>query len=339
MIKESLSKILNGENLTRTEAASVMEDIMDGKTTDAQIGAFLVALKMKGESVDEIAGCAEAMRKKATPVSTDQEVFVDTCGTGGDGSGTFNISTTAAFVVAGAGVCVAKHGNRSVSSSCGSADLLKTLGIDIEAAPEKVKVCLDEVGIGFLFAPVLHKAMKYAIGPRREIGVRTVFNILGPMTNPAGAKRQVIGVYDISLTDIMADVLKELGSEHVMVVHGLDGLDEISTSAKTKVTELRDGVIRGYYIDPSDFGIQPPNGEELAGGDAEKNARITLSILKGEKGPRRDAVVLNAAAGLVVGGKAASMEDGVRLASESIDSGKALEKLELLRKINPLQSG
>jgi len=335
MMKESLSKLLDREDLTRGEASAIMEAIMDGNATDAQIGAFLVALKMKGETVDEITGCAEAMRRKAIPVSTDREPFIDTCGTGGDGAGTFNISTTAAFVVAGAGLCVAKHGNRSVSSSCGSADLLKALGIDIEAPPERVKICLDEAGIGFLFAPTLHRAMKHAVGPRREIGVRTVFNILGPLTNPAGARRQVIGVYDVSLTDVMARVLKELGSEHVMVVYGLDRLDEISISAKTKVTELRDGRICGYYMDPGDFGIGPGRKADLAGGDAEKNARITLSVLRGERGPRRDAVILNAAAGLVVGGLAADMEDGIRMASESIDSGRALSKLELLRRIVP----
>ena len=332
MIREALSKVLDGEHLTRAEATAVMEEIMSGNATDAQIGAFLIALKLKGETVEEIAGSAQVMREKATRVPTRHEVVVDTCGTGGDGSGTFNISTTAAFVVAAAGLCVAKHGNRSVSSRCGSADVLKALGVNIETPPERVSVCLDEVGIGFLFAPMLHGAMKYAIGPRREIGVRTIFNVLGPLTNPAGARRQVIGVYDRELTETLAGVLRDLGSEHVFVVHGSDGLDEITSTGPTRVSELRDGEMDTYEIEPGDLGLASARPEDLAGGTPEENVRITLDILNGIRGPRRDVVLMNAAAGIVAGGGAQSLRDGVRVAEDAIDSGGALEKFEGLKR-------
>ena len=332
MIREALSKVLDGEHLTRAEATAVMEEIMSGNATDAQIGAFLIALKLKGETVEEIAGSAQVMREKATRVPTRHEVVVDTCGTGGDGSGTFNISTTAAFVVAAAGLCVAKHGNRSVSSRCGSADVLKALGVNIETPPERVSVCLDEVGIGFLFAPMLHGAMKYAIGPRREIGVRTIFNVLGPLTNPAGARRQVIGVYDGELTETLAGVLRDLGSEHVFVVHGSDGLDEITSTGPTRVSELRDGEMDTYEIEPGDLGLASARPEDLAGGTPEENVRITLDILNGIRGPRRDVVLMNAAAGIVAGGGAQSLRDGVRVAEDAIDSGGALEKFEGLKR-------
>jgi len=332
MIREALSKVLDGEHLIRTEATAVMEEIMSGQATDAQIGAFLIALKLKGETVEEIAGSAQVMREKATRIGTRHDVVVDTCGTGGDGAGTFNISTTAAFVVSAAGLCVAKHGNRSVSSRCGSADVLKALGVNIDAPPERVSACLDEVGIGFLFAPMLHGAMKYAIGPRREIGVRTIFNVLGPLTNPAGARRQVIGVYDGELTETLAGVLRDLGSEHVLVVHGEDGLDEITSTGRTRISELRGGEIHTYEIAPDDLGLERARAEDLAGGMPEENARIVLDVLNGAGGPRRDVVLMNAAAGIVAGGKTKALSEGVRVAAEAIDSGDALEKLEGLRR-------
>ena len=332
MIREALSKVLDGEHLTRAEATSVMEEIMSGQATDAQIGAFLIALKLKGETVEEIAGSAQVMREKATRIETRHDVVVDTCGTGGDGAGTFNISTTAGFVVSAAGLCVAKHGNRSVSSRCGSADVLKALGVNIEVPPERVSACLDEVGIGFLFAPMLHGAMKYAIGPRREIGVRTIFNVLGPMTNPAGAQRQVIGVYDEALTETLAGVLRDLGSERVFVVHGEDGLDEITSTGRTRISELRDGEIHTYEIAPGDLGLERARAEDLTGGTPEENAQIMLDVLKGVGGPRRDVVLMNAAAGIVAGGKAETLTMGVRVAAEAIDSGNALEKLERLKR-------
>lgn len=332
MIREALSKVLDGEHLTRAEATAVMEEIMSGQATDAQIGAFLIALKLKGETVEEIAGSAQVMREKATRIETRHGVVVDTCGTGGDGAGTFNISTTAGFVVSAAGLCVAKHGNRSVSSRCGSADVLKALGVNIEVPPERVSACLDEVGIGFLFAPMLHGAMKYAIGPRREIGVRTIFNVLGPMTNPAGAQRQVIGVYDEALTETLAGVLRDLGSERVFVVHGEDGLDEITSTGRTRVSELRAGEIQTYEIAPGDLGLERARAKDLAGGTPEENAQIMLDVLKGVGGPRRDVVLMNAAAGIVAGGKAETLMEGVRVAAEAIDSGNALEKLEGLKR-------
>jgi anthranilate phosphoribosyltransferase len=311
-----------------------MEEIMTGGATDAQIAAFLVALRLKGETPDEITGCATVMREKATKVVTRHSVVVDTCGTGGDHSGTFNVSTTAAFVVAGAGLCVAKHGNRAASSKCGSADLLKALGVRIDISPEQVGRCLDDVGIGFLFAPALHGAMKYAIGPRREIGIRTVFNILGPLTNPANAKRQVIGVYDGELTETVAEVLRQLGSERVFVVHGQDGLDEITTTTATKITELRDREIHTYTITPEDLGLSLADPQALLGGDEAENVKITLDVLGGKCCPQRDIVLLNAAAGIVAGGAAAMLKEGIAVAAESIDSGRALEKLQLLKQVS-----
>ena len=333
-VQESIAKLIEGEDLSRQEMMDVMNLVMSGDATDAQIGAFLVALRVKGETVAEIAGAAEVMREKSTKISTKHEVVVDTCGTGGDGSGTFNISTTAAFVVAGAGLCVAKHGNRAASSLCGSADVLKELGVNIEASPEVVGNCLDEVGIGFLFAIALHGAMKYAIGPRREIGTRTVFNALGPLTNPAGATRQVIGVYAGHLTEPLASVLGELGAERAFVVHGSDGLDEMTVTGKTQVSELQDGSVKTYEISPGDVGLGTASASDLQGGDAAHNAKMTLSVLKGEPGPARDIVLLNAAAGIVAGGKATELSDGVKVASEAIESGKAMEKLESLKVVS-----
>jgi len=329
-----IGKVVNGENLSRQEASEVMGDIMSGNATPAQIASFITALRIKGETVEEITGCVQVMREKVTKIEANAEILVDTCGTGGDGAHTFNISTVAAFVAAGAGLSIAKHGNRAVSSMSGSADVLKELGINIEAEPDRVAKCIDEVGIGFLFAPLLHPAMKHAIGPRREIGIRTIFNILGPLTNPAGAKAQVLGVYNASLTEQLAQVLNNLGSSHVFVVYGNDGLDEITIADKTHVTELKDGELRSYIIKPEDFGMQSADGSKLLGGNAEQNAIITLDILKGEKGPRRDIVLLNAGAAIVAGGKASSLMEGIRLAGESIDSGRAMEKLEMLRAVS-----
>lgn len=330
-IQEAIAKLIEGQGLSRDQMTGVMNQIMSGEATDAQIGAFLIALRIKGESVDEIAGAAAVMREKATPIATKHDVIVDTCGTGGDHSGTFNISTTAAFVAAGAGLCVAKHGNRAATSQSGSADVLNALGVNIEASPETMSKCLDDVGIGFLFAVSLHGAMKYAIGPRREVGARTVFNALGPLTNPAGAKRQVIGVYSPALTETLAGVLGSLGSEHAFIVHGSDGLDEMTLTGPTRVSELKNGSVSTYDVSPGDFGLAEASADALKGGDADENAEITLSVLKGAEGPSRDITLLNAAAAIVAGGKAGDLGEGVSVAAEVIDSGKALEKLEGLK--------
>jgi len=334
MIKEAIKKLVVAEDLTREEAAAVMTAIMDGAATPAQIGCFLTALRLKGETVDEITGFAEVMREKATRINCSREDVMDTCGTGGDGLCTFNISTCAAFVAAGAGVVIAKHGNRCVSSSCGSADVLKELGVNIEAEPAIVERCLETVGVGFLFAPKLHLAMKHAIGPRREIGIRTVFNILGPLTNPAGARRQLLGVYDEALTEPIARVLNNLGSRRVFVVHGDDGLDEISTTGPTRVTELDESEIRNYSIQPEDFGLSACSMEDLKGGDAPTNAMMLKEVLGGQKGPRKDIVLLNSAAVIVAAGKAKSLEEGLEIAAESIDSGRAVGKLNQLIEVS-----
>jgi len=333
MIQEAIQKVVNGENLTEQEAIDVMNIIMNGEATDAQIASFITALRLKGETIEEITGCAKVMREKATKIQTNHPLVVDTCGTGGDGAHTFNISTTAAFVAAGAGVPIAKHGNRSVSSRSGSADVLKTLGVNIEVEPDLVGRCVDEIGIGFLFAPLLHGAMKYAIGPRREIGIRTIFNILGPLTNPAGAKAQVLGVYDVNLTESLAKVLNNLGSKHVFVVHGKDGLDEITTTTDTQISELADGKVRTYALAPTELGIPKAKTEDLIGGTPEENAKMTLDILQGKPGPKHDIILLNASAAIVVGGKADNLRQGITIAAEAIDSGSALEKLEALREM------
>ena len=330
MIKEALSKIVSGSNLSVAEAREVMRQIMHGQATPAQIGAFLTALRMKGETADEITGCALAMRESAITVKPKRDQLVDTCGTGGDGSGTFNISTTVAFVAAGAGLAVAKHGNRSVSSRCGSADLLQALGVNLELSPEQVARCIDEVGIGFLFAPKLHPAMKYALAPRQEIGLRTIFNILGPLSNPAQAKRQLLGVYNSDLTELMAEVLRALGTEHAFVVHGADGLDELSVTGPNKVSELRNSHIETYYLDPQDLGLPRRKMSDLAGGSVGENVIITTALLKGEGGPKKDIVLLNAAAALIAGGKASSFAEGLGLAAEAIDNGNAERKLRQL---------
>ncbi|NOZ29194.1 MAG: anthranilate phosphoribosyltransferase [Chloroflexi bacterium] len=327
-MKEVIAKLLDRQDLSLAEAEAAMDVIMSGEATPAQIGAFLVALRMKGETVEEIAGCARSMRRNAVRVPIQHEgPIVDTCGTGGDRSGTFNISTTAAFVVAGAGVPVAKHGNRSVSSKCGSADVLEALGVNIQLTPEQVARCIDEIGIGFLFAPNFHPAMRYAIGPRRELGVRTVFNILGPLTNPAFATHQVLGVYDPALTEVMARVLTEMGSKAAFVVHGADGLDELSTTGVNRVSHMRDGQVETFELDPAELGLPRASLADLRGGDAAENAAICRRILSGEeRGPRRDVVLLNAAAALATG--TGDLRVGLERAREVLDSGAALRKLD-----------
>ena len=334
MIREAIQQVMAGNALTEAEMIETMNEIMEGKTTDAQIACFLTALRLKGETIREITGAARVMREKATPVPTKHSLVVDTCSTGGTGLSPFNISTTSAFVVAGAGVPVAKHGNRGVTRQSGSANVLMALGVNIEISPEHVGRCIDEVGIGFLFAPALHGAMKYAIGPRREIGIRTIFNALGPLTNPAGAQAQVLGVYAPELTETHANVLNNLGCKHAFVVHGDDGLDEITTTTTTRVSELRNGAVKTYTLDATAFGIPKGDLNALLGGSPEENAEITVNILKGEKGPKRDIVVLNAGAAIVAGGKADSLEAGIELANESIDSGEALAKLEGLKTVS-----
>ena len=332
MIKEAIQTLVSGHSLTTEEAASVMEEIMEGIVTPAQFGAFVTALRLKGETVEEIAGLAKTMRAKAIPV-TVAGPLVDTCGTGGDGSATINISTTAAFVVAGAELKVAKHGNRAMSSQCGSADVLEALGIKLDLTAEQVKRCLEEVGIGFMFAPSFHPAMKYAAGPRREIGIRTVFNILGPLTNPAGAQGQVLGVADGSLVEKLALVLKSLGCHHALVVHGEDGLDEITLTGKTQVAELKNGTIRSYFISPEDFGLSRTSPDSLKGSTAAENATRLRHILSGSSGPQRDVVLINAAAAMVAGDRISSLPAGIELARQAIDSGRALAKLEQLIKL------
>ncbi|MBI2503755.1 MAG: anthranilate phosphoribosyltransferase [Candidatus Latescibacteria bacterium] len=334
MIKEAIQQLIDRKDLSREAARQVMDQIMSGQTTDAQIAGFLVALRCKGETAEEIAGCAEAMRQKATPIHTRRQPLIDTCGTGGDGSGTFNISTTVALVAAGAGLCVAKHGNRAMSSQCGSADVLQALGVNVEISPEQVGACLDEAGIGFLFAPKLHGAMKHAIGPRRELGTRTVFNALGPLTNPAGARRQLIGVYSGSLTQKLAQVLKTLGSERALVVHGSDGLDELTLTGPSQVAELKEGQVSTYEVRPEQFGLKTAPAAALKGGDAQHNAQILSAVLKGEEGPRCDIVLLNAGAAILAGGLAADLGEGMAKARESIASGKALQALEALRQVS-----
>lgn len=330
MIKDAISKVVTGEDLSQEETSEVMEQIMEGRATDAQIGSFLTGLRIKGETPEEITGCASVMREKALPIKSKHQLLVDTCGTGGDGAGTFNISTTVAFVVAGSGLAVAKHGNRSVSSQSGSADVLEALGVKIELSPEEVEQVLDRIGIGFLYAPLFHKAMKYAVKPRKEIGIRSVFNILGPLTNPARAKCQVLGVYDAKITESVAEVLERLGVENAYVVHGAGGLDEISTLGSSKITHLQKTSIVTSEITPEDFGFPRRKLADLQGGDALFNSHITKRVLSGEEGPYREIVLLNAAAALTAGGRAGDLQEGVQLAAEVIDAGKALEKLEEL---------
>jgi anthranilate phosphoribosyltransferase len=329
-IREAIEKLVNRVDLSEAEMIDAMNQIMTGEASPLQVAAFLTALRMKGETVDEVTGAARVMREKAHRVQVGARAVLDTCGTGGDQKGTFNISTTVAFVVAGAGINVAKHGNRSVSSQSGSADVLGALGVKVDAPRERVEKCIAEIGIGFLFAPLLHEAMKYAVQPRRDIGIRTVFNLLGPLTNPAMATHQLIGLYSGDLVGMVARVLRNLGSVCAMVVHGVDGLDEISLCEATRIAELRGGEVKEYTVEPEQFGLKRCRIEELRGGNPEESAAIVRGILQGDKGPARDVVLLNSGAALWVGGKAATVQDGMRLAAESIDSGKAREKLNRL---------
>jgi anthranilate phosphoribosyltransferase len=330
MIKEAIAKVVTHENLNEAEMMQAMDEVMGGQATPAQIAAFITALRMKGETVEEVTGAARIMRQKATRIDARAQTIVDTCGTGGDGMRSFNISTTTAFVVAAAGITVAKHGNRAVSSGCGSADCLEALGVNIGVGPEIVEECIQQIGIGFLFAPRLHGAMKYAIEPRREIGVRTIFNILGPLTNPAGATAQLIGVYDPQLTEMFAGVLKNLGTKRAFVVHGSDGLDEATVTGETRVSELKDGIVTTYNIDPIEIFGETYKGEELVGGDASVNAQITRNVLSGKNGASRQIVLLNAALALMAAGKAAAIKEGVAIAQDGIDSGAAIKKLQAL---------
>ena len=328
MIRNAIGKIINREDLEENEMMEVMNAIMGGNATPAQIAAFITALRIKGETVEEVTGAARVMRQKATRIDARASTVVDTCGTGGDGMNTFNISTTAAFVVAAAGLTVAKHGNRAVSSGCGSADVLEALGVNIDAEPEIVEECIQEIGIGFLFAPRLHGAMKYAIGPRREIGIRTIFNMLGPLTNPAGATSQLIGVYDPKLTEMFTGVLKNLGTKHAFIVHGADGFDEATVTGDTRVSELKDGISTTYNINPMEFFGEVYDGRDLGGSDVSTNAQITRDVLSGKDGAGRKIVLLNAALAIVAGDKASTLADGIAIAEECIDSGDARKKLQ-----------
>ncbi len=330
MFKDHLATIISRTDLNQTQMAEMMSEIFDGKTTDAQVGAMMAALATKGETVEELAGAARAMRKKAHRIQAAAMPVVDTCGTGGDGLKTFNISTTTAFVVAGCGVTVAKHGNRSVSSRCGSADVLETLGIKLDTDPEVVEEAVQEIGIGFLFAPLYHSAMRFAAKARTEVGLRSIFNMLGPLTNPAGANCQLLGVFAPQLTEMFAEALRLLGARSAFVVHGHDGLDEISVCAPTRVSQLKNDMIRTYDIYPEQYFSQLAEPHQMTGGDPEENAAITRTILTGEKGPKRDVVLLNTAAALVACQKAADLTTGIALAEQAIDSGAALGKLEAL---------
>jgi anthranilate phosphoribosyltransferase len=335
MIRETINQLLEGQSLPVEQAEAVMDEIMTGAATPAQIAGFLVALRVKGETVDEITGCARAMRRAALPVCPTRTDVIDTCGTGGDRAGTFNISTTTTFAVAGAGLGVAKHGNRSVSSRSGSADVLEALDVNLNLKPEQVAQAIDEIGIGFLFAPNFHPAMRHAIGPRRELGVRTVFNILGPLTNPAGATAQLMGVYDTSLTEVLARVLQQLGCRAAYVVHGFGGLDELTTAGPNQISYFgvapANGQVLTEMLDPRELGFTPAPPGALRGGDPDENACILRDVLAGQdRGPRRDVVLLNTAAALVAGGAAADLKEGLDRAAESVDSGNALHTLEAL---------
>ncbi len=331
MIREALEMLVERKDLKKEQAKKVMLEIMEGKATSAQIAAFLTALRMKGETSEEIAGLAEQMMSKVISFPWNGDILVDTCGTGGDGLYTFNISTTCAFVVAAAGIKVAKHGNRALSSRCGSADVLEELGVKIDLSPHLAKKALEEVGISFLFAPLFHKAMKHALTPRREIGIRTVFNLLGPLTNPLRANVRLMGVCSFSLTSILAQAMGYLGVKRGFVVWGEEGLDEVSLSGRTKVSELKDGEVENYWISPEDVGIKRCSLDEIRGGDRKENARITYAILSGkEKGAKKDIVLLNAAFCMVGAGLASNLKEGVKFASEVIDSGEALKKLKEL---------
>jgi anthranilate phosphoribosyltransferase len=330
IVKEILEKIIQKNSLTQDEASALMEEIMDGNLTPAQVSAILVALRIKGETVDEVTGFAKIMRKKVQPFSSKHPFVLDTCGTGGDGSKTFNISTTAAFVISAAGVPVAKHGNSAVSSQCGSADILKGLGVKIDADKTVMEKALNEIGICFLFAPFFHPAMKHASVPRKEIGIRTVFNILGPLTNPAGAQSQIMGVYKKELTDLLAHVLSNLGTQHAFVVHGEDGLDEITITGKTYISEVKNGKVTNFEFAPQTLDISLSKIQDIQGGDLTFNIDLTRSILFGKKGPQRDIVLVNAAFGLLAANAAKDIKEAFQKAAEAVDSGRALKKLHQL---------
>ncbi|MZH42657.1 MAG: anthranilate phosphoribosyltransferase [Nitrospinae bacterium] len=329
----TLHKVVAGNDLDENEMVSAMTCIMEGEVTDAQLAAFLTALHLKGEVVAEIVGAARVMRAKAEKLDIKATPLIDTCGTGGDGADTFNISTASALVTAGAGVNVAKHGNRAVSSRSGSADVLKCLGVNIDAGLSTVERCVEEVGIGFLFAPLLHKAMKHAAPVRKELGFRTIFNVLGPLTNPANAHAQVLGVFDVNLIQPLAEVLCNLGSRHALVVHGSDGLDEITLTGISHVAELKNGKVLSYSLDPVKLGFRTCSPDDLKGGAPEENAEMIRNILNGDKGPHRDIVLLNSAAAIYVAGKADTLESGIQCAVDSIESGKARDKLKDLCRI------
>ena len=340
MIKEAISRVIEGRDLDEKQMVGVMNEIMSGEATPAQIGSFITALRMKGETIEEITGAARVMRDKATRIATGvdvdkSEILVDTCGTGGDSSGTFNVSTATAFVVAAANIPVAKHGNRSVSSHCGSADVLEALGVNLELTPEQVGSCVREVGIGFLFAPMLHGAMKYAIGPRREIGIRTIFNVLGPLTNPAGANVQLLGVYSPDLCEKIARVLGRLGSLRALVVCGAGNVDEYTVTGDTEVAELSNNEVKTYIVRPEDVGLSRAGLADLKGGDTpEESAAILRTVLGGSDGPKRSMLLLNSGAALYVAGRVPGMKTGVEQAADIIDSGAALAKLDSLIKFS-----
>ncbi len=344
MIKEAIGKVVTGDNLTEVEMQAAMDDIMSGTATSAQIAAFVTALRLKGETVDEITGAARAMRARATKmnlnnhlvnidrdeINVEDETILDTCGTGGDGTNTFNVSTATALVAAGGGVKVAKHGNRAVSSLCGSSDVLESLGVNLDITATDVERCIREVGIGFLYAPLFHSAMKHAVGPRQEIGIRTIFNLLGPLTNPAGASAQVLGVYEPQLTEKMALVLDRLGTREAFVVCGEGTFDEISICGPTKVSHIKDGDVRTFEMTPEEFGFKRAAREAIRGGNVRENAQIIRDVVDGEKGPKRDMVILNSAAAFVAAGLANDFSEGSERATDSIDSGRAREKLDRL---------
>ncbi len=331
-MKKAIAAVVKGENLSRQEAARVMNLILSGEATPAQEAAFLTALRIKSETIDEIIGCAEVLSQKAEHIQPKKKNYIDFVGTGGDGTNTFNISTTAAFVASAAGVNVAKHGNRAVSSKSGSADVLEQLGINIMLSPEKVENCIDEVGIGFMFAQTFNQSMKYVSPVRRELGIRTIFNILGPLSNPSGAKSQLIGVFSAALVEPYAQAMRVLGVERALVVHGMDGMDEITTTTNTVISEIKNDHIINYELDPEKYGFEKPMLEQLTGGDAKQNSLITLDILSGTKGARRDIVLLNAGAAIYIGGETENIEDGIIKAQEAIDSGAAMNKLNELIK-------
>lgn len=334
MFKEALNLLLNRQDLSHDQMLTVMRQVMAGELTPAQIAGFLIALRMKGETVEEIAAAATVMRELSTKVSVaDQRYLVDTCGTGGDGIQTFNVSTVSAFVAAAAGAKVAKHGGRSVSSTCGSADVLETLGVNVHLTPEQVAQCVSSIGIGFMFAPNHHSAMKYSAPVRRELGVRTIFNLLGPLTNPASAKRQVMGVFDQALTGKLAHVLQKLGSEHVLVVHGADGMDEISFTGDSYIAELKDGKVNEYIVNPTQFGLDIHQLKEIQIQNADESKVMILDVLDGKHGAARDIVLLNAGAAIYVSGVVDSLASGIKKAAEVIDNGIALQKLNMLKEV------